>query len=275
MSLQSQGRMVPHLARVTFFVACLSFQAWLLLDVPIKAAWIPGFGCVITHINSSFSNIGRTYNTGYFLVLLAFASWDYARTLNAVVRPSTVSLKELCWFGVAFLASCTNVVFIWIRLNPVMAVITTTPTTIVISVASGRVIRLWNYSVQAPMLPETTEPSSQSPRTRSRFSFRTWELALGRRTHEAMEDSTFQRLDSAPASQTGSYLGAPDSMRAANSTRPSSIILPSLIAPSSTYSPNRASQGPSTHLDSASEASDRGDRYDLDAQLAAARQRSL
>ncbi|KAF9497437.1 hypothetical protein BDN71DRAFT_1504958 [Pleurotus eryngii] len=273
-TLRRHSRLAPHL--IAFFVACLGTQAWLLL--PTDSTWLPELGCVITRVENSFSNIGHTFNAGYFLVLLAFVSWDYACPFDDVRRPSTASLKELCWFGVAFLASCTNAVFVWVHLNPVMVTIAILPSTIAISIASGRVLRLRKYSAPAPTLPTTTDilTATHSPHLRPRFSFRRWQLALRRpSTHEVLAGSDFQRLYSAPASQTGSCLGTSTSMEAANSTRPSSIILPSLISPSSTYNLNRASYDPSTHLDSASESSARGDRYDLDAQLGAAQRRIL
>lgn len=271
-SLCGHRWLVSHL--MIFFVACLSVQWWLLFDASNKSIWQRGIGCDITRAVNSFSNIGYMVNTGYSLVLLALASWDYACPLDDVLRPSTGSLKELFWFGVAFLASCMNAIFIRINLNPVMEIITIFPCTIAISIALGRVLR-WKYSNQTPTtLPETTEhiqlTATRSPHMRTRFGFRTRWLALGRRTHGGPEGSNFQRLYSAPASQTGSYIGTSDNV---NSTRPSSIVLPSLISPSSTYDP---AHGLSIPLDSASESTNRGDRYDLgDVQLEAAERRSL
>ncbi|KDQ24018.1 hypothetical protein PLEOSDRAFT_1108480 [Pleurotus ostreatus PC15] len=298
-SLWRHSRLAPHL--IAFFITCLGTQGWLLWGAYIDSAWPPDSapGCSITRADNTFSNIGHIFNAGYSLVLLAFVTWDYARPSGRhdVLRPrprqSTASLKDLCWFGVAFLASCTNAVFVWVHPNPGMATVAALLSTTAISIASSRVLRLRECAAQAPALPVTTTTTTtqhistdaHSPSMRPRLGFRgRWKLVLGRpRAHDVPAGSSFQRLYSAPASQTGSYLhasasaSASASMQAANSnsTRPSSIILPSLIAPSSTYSPNRASYDPSTHLDSASESSARGDRYDLDAQLGATQRRSL
>ncbi|KAF4603164.1 hypothetical protein EYR38_003574 [Pleurotus pulmonarius] len=219
------------------------------------------------------------------------ADWKYVSNLRLWARPELMFrfLNRYCLLSAMiglmlilnitrFLAFCTNAIFRWIDLNGVMAMIVTIPSIIVVSIASGRIILLWQHPTRAPtVLPETTEhkptPPPASPhrhRTTGTFSFRKWHLRVA--------DADFQRLRSAPPSRTGSYYWdgpLADEVRSAGSTRPSSIAVPSLIAPSETYDPHRASQDPSTHLDSASESSARGDRYDLDAQLGATRRGSL
>ncbi|KAL4260674.1 hypothetical protein AB1N83_006549 [Pleurotus pulmonarius] len=281
-ALWGRGWTVARVVRIAFVVACLNVQGWFLFHASVEAAWVPGVGCAITGADNSFTNtrIGPLFHSGYALVLLLCAAWSHASPFDdhGMVHPNRISLKELCWFCAAFLAFCTNAIFRWIDLNGVMAMIVTIPSIIVVSIASGRIILLWQHPTRAPtVLPETTEhkptPPPASPhrhRTTGTFSFRKWHLRVA--------DADFQRLRSAPPSRTGSYYWdgpLADEVRSAGSTRPSSIAVPSLIAPSETYDPHRASQDPSTHLDSASESSARGDRYDLDAQLGATRRGSL
>lgn len=258
-----QGRMVSQRTAIVFFLVCLLTQASLFLEAPVQ-------GCVMI-IGNSTPTLGYTFNMPYTLALLASAGWMYARPSHKLLHHNRISVQELCCFGVAFLASFVNTVLIWLDLSPVMAVVTVMPSTVVISIASGRMICLWGGSSDAHMQPDTTErhlTAIESPYRRHRFNFSRWLPKIGSPAHEDFDALDFRRLSSAATSHAGS-------MRAANSTRPSSIVLPSLISPSSAYSPHRASQGPSTHLDSASESSDRGDRYDLDAQLGAAQRRSL
>lgn len=216
-------RVVLKRALIMFFVVCLIAQTWLLLESPTSAAWMPGLGCVNTGSRKTFSDIGHTFNTAYSFVLLAFANWRYAYPSDEAPRSNRVSLKELCWFGAAFLVSCVDTIFIWLNLNLIMVKIAIIPSTILISIASGRVIRLWQDSAQA----------------RERME----QLDL---TVSESGDLAFQRLSSAPASHAGSYLGPADSrMRAVNPT-----IGPS-IAPPTTYSPNNVSHDRSNDLEAA------------------------
>ncbi|KDQ32812.1 hypothetical protein PLEOSDRAFT_1098794 [Pleurotus ostreatus PC15] len=257
------GRMVPV---TVFFCVCLLVQASLFLEAPIV-------GCVITNTGNLTPTLGYTFNTPYFLMLFASAGWVYFFPCKKAPLCNRISLSELCWFGAAFLASLVNTVFIRLNLNRVMAIIAVVPSTVVISIASGRVIRLWAESHRAFVQPETTEHRSTATQCsaykQTRFSLlKRWLSHLGSPTREALDSPDFRRLSS-PSSSHGSTVQARDS------TRQSSITLPSLNSPSSTYIPNRASQNPSTRLDSDSETSAMGDRYDLDAQLVATERRNF
>lgn len=257
-----QGRMVPV---TVFFCVCLLVQASLFLEAPIV-------GCVITNTGNLTPTLGYTFNTPYFLILFASAGWVYFFPCKKVPLCNIISLSELCWFGAAFLASLVNTVFIRLNLNRVMAIIAVVPSTVVISIASGRVIRLWAESRRVLVRPETTEQPSTATQCsaykQTRFTLlKRWLSHLGSPTREALDSPDFRRLSS-PSSSHGS------TVRATNSIRQSSITLPSLN-PSSVYVPNRASQNPSTRLDSDSETSARGDRYDLDAQLVATERRNV
>ncbi|KAF4579502.1 hypothetical protein EYR40_000324 [Pleurotus pulmonarius] len=170
----------------------------------------------------------------------------------------------------SFVASLVNTVFIRLNLNPVMAVIAIVPSTVIISIASGRVIRSGGESSRAFIRPKAAEQQSAATQypahKQTRLSLRQWPSNSGSPRREAFDPLKVHRL------RLPSTLHA-NTVQATNSTRSSSITLPSLNPPPSIYIPNRASQNPSTHLDSDSETSTKGDCYDLDAQLIAVERR--
>lgn len=138
-----------------------------------------------------------------------------------------------------------------------------------IKVASCRAIALWDDTLEEAESIRTAGQAPSSPR-HPIMSFIGWGVPLsGHPGHasraRAPKTPGFQRLGSTAGSVAGSYYsGPPDSSRVQISS-PSSIILPSIIAPSSAYDP-RLSQGPSSRLGSGSDSSAQGDCYDPDAQ---------
>ncbi|KAL4260670.1 hypothetical protein AB1N83_006555 [Pleurotus pulmonarius] len=249
---------------VTVLFVCLLVQASLFLQAPIV-------GCVITSSGNLTPILGYTFNTPYFFILLASAGWVYLFPCKKVPLRNRISLMELCCFGAAFVASLVNTVFIRLNLNPVMAVIAIVPSTVIISIASGRVIRSGGESSRAFIRPKAAEQQSAATQypahKQTRLSLRQWPSNSGSPRREAFDPLKVHRL------RLPSTLHA-NTVQATNSTRSSSITLPSLNPPPSIYIPNRASQNPSTHLDSDSETSTKGDCYDLDAQLIAVERRN-
>ncbi|KAF4607979.1 hypothetical protein EYR40_000320 [Pleurotus pulmonarius] len=223
-------------------------QAGLLLYVtaPGKAAWMPTQGCVpTTGLSRGVLTIRYTFVTVYSFILFALAGWKFA-------------------------ASTTNIIFVRVGLNPVIGILPT----ILVSVASCRAVALWNDTLQeTESIRSTGQPPPPPPPRHPMMSFIGWGVPLSGRSGRSGQDARtskppgFQRLGSIAGSVAGSYSEPADSA-------PSSIILPSLIAPSSAYN-TCLSQGPSSRLGPGSDSSARGDCYDPDAQRVAEPERGL
>ncbi|KAL4260672.1 hypothetical protein AB1N83_006550 [Pleurotus pulmonarius] len=245
-------------------------QAGLLLYVtaPGKAAWMPTQGCVpTTGLSRGVLTIRYTFVTVYSFILFALAGWKYASRSDTMNR---LSGQELCCFGAAFAASTTNIIFVRVGLNPVIGILPT----ILVSVASCRAVALWNDTLQeTESIRSTGQPPPPPPPRHPMMSFIGWGVPLSGRSGRSGQDARtskppgFQRLGSIAGSVAGSYSEPADSA-------PSSIILPSLIAPSSAYN-TCLSQGPSSRLGPGSDSSARGDCYDPDAQRVAEPERGL
>ncbi|KAF4603166.1 hypothetical protein EYR38_003576 [Pleurotus pulmonarius] len=231
-------------------------QAGLLSYAPVKATWgpAPRLGCIVTSgLGNSALNIRYTFVAVNSVSLFALAGWKYAALGEVILRPDSLSGQEVCCFGAACMASIMNIVFIWVDLDPITETITMTLPTIIISVASCRVIALWDDALRE-YAPSSLKNCGKPPSSHrhSIMSFVGWRVSLsGRPTHGIHKTPGFRRL----SSTAGSIVGT---------SAPSSIILPSLLAPSPTYDP-QLSQGPSSYLGSSgSDSSAQGDCYDPD-----------
>ncbi|KAL0959638.1 hypothetical protein HGRIS_011340 [Hohenbuehelia grisea] len=143
----------------------LAHWSLLLHGVLLKAAWIPGMGCVITETDSNLLAITFIYSMSFDFLVLCLMSWKLANPDNMIPRSPLVALifnDGLIYFIVAFLANLIATIFMKLNLNPVMSIIANVPAAIAATVVACRAVRrLSDFSMaKQPVVFDTTGQGS-------------------------------------------------------------------------------------------------------------------
>jgi len=141
----------------------LGHWSLLLHGVLLKAAWLPGEGCIITETNNKLLAVTFIYSMVFDLIVLVLTGY---KLLYPAVGPSKlVALifnDGLVYFAIAFLANLLATIFMILNLNPVMSIIANVPAAIAATIVACRVVRRLNNftSSGASVFPVTTTQAS-------------------------------------------------------------------------------------------------------------------
>ncbi|KAI0370506.1 hypothetical protein BV20DRAFT_1073819 [Pilatotrama ljubarskyi] len=168
---------------------------WVLLlhGILLKAAWIPGQGCAITHTSNSILAATFIYSMCFDFFVLSLTAWKLGvvsvprKDRSKIVR--LIFDDGLIFFIVAFVANLIATIFMMLNLNAVMSIIANVPAAIASTVrdiltppvhtdfshnsqiVACRVVRrLSNYTIEGAELFGTTQASTLAFKKTGRFS---------------------------------------------------------------------------------------------------------
>ncbi|PCH35327.1 hypothetical protein WOLCODRAFT_19913 [Wolfiporia cocos MD-104 SS10] len=129
------------------------FGHWSLIlqGVLLKAEWVPGEGCAITHTNNTVLAATFIYSMCFDALVMTLAAVKlYGRTK----RSQLVGLlfrDGLIYFFVAFIANMIATIFMCLSLNAVMSIIFNVPAAIASTIVACRAVRrLSNFTSAGP-----------------------------------------------------------------------------------------------------------------------------
>ncbi|GLB42280.1 hypothetical protein LshimejAT787_1102950 [Lyophyllum shimeji] len=141
----------------------LGHWSLLLHGILLKAAWVPGQGCVITSTDNHLLAITFIYSMVFDFVVLSLTA---VKLLfgggGSSSRLVTLIFQDgLIYFAIAFLANLIATVFMLLNLNPVMSIIANVPAAIASTIVACRAVRrLSNYTSKGPEVFATTTQGS-------------------------------------------------------------------------------------------------------------------
>jgi len=176
MAIWSQNRYIIGL----LILLIIGHWSLILQGIQLKAAWVPGVGCVIIEFNNKifaaifiysmcFDFIVFTLNT-YKLVGLHWNSGTLVKLTQSRLSHMIFS-DGLIYFFIAFAANLVATIFMLLNLNLVMAVIFNVPAAIFSTIAACRAVRrLTKFSYNGPQMINnaTTSTGSMFKRTATR-----------------------------------------------------------------------------------------------------------
>jgi hypothetical protein len=123
-------------------VVILGHFSLLLHGILLKAAWIPGAGCVITQTDNKLLAAtfiyGMTFDFGILLLTafkLLYPKTGRSRLVNLIFNDG------LIFFVIAFVVNLIATIFMLLNLNPVMSIIANVPAAIASTIVAGRIVR--------------------------------------------------------------------------------------------------------------------------------------
>ncbi|TFY82730.1 hypothetical protein EWM64_g1281 [Hericium alpestre] len=139
----------------------LGHWALLLHGILLKAAWVPGQGCVITATNNTILSATFIYSMCLDFLVMALAAYKLAYKKGSQSRLVQMIFGDgLIYFFIAFCANLTATIFMTLDLNPVMSIIANVPAATTSTIVACRVVRrLTNYTTPAAEMFNSTQNS--------------------------------------------------------------------------------------------------------------------
>ncbi|KAG5646356.1 hypothetical protein DXG03_003679 [Asterophora parasitica] len=141
----------------------LGHWSLLLHGVLLKAAWVPGVGCIITSTDNNLLAITFIYSMVFDFCVLSLTAFKlFLGSANSSRLVTLIFNDGLIYFAIAFLANLIATIFMLLNLNPVMSIIANVPAAIASSIVACRAVRrLSNYTSQGPeVFASTTQGST-------------------------------------------------------------------------------------------------------------------
>ncbi|KAF8068973.1 hypothetical protein FPV67DRAFT_1652344 [Lyophyllum atratum] len=140
----------------------LGHWSLLLHGVLLKAAWVPGQGCVITSTDNNLLAITFIYSMVFDFVVLSLTAFKLLFGSRNSSRLVTLIFSDgLIYFAIAFVANLIATIFMLLNLNPVMSIIANVPAAIASTIVACRAVRrLSNYTSKGPEVFATTTQGS-------------------------------------------------------------------------------------------------------------------
>ncbi|KAH9478729.1 hypothetical protein JR316_0009189 [Psilocybe cubensis] len=141
----------------------LGHWSLLLHGILLKAAWVPGQGCVITQTDNKLLAATFIYTMVFDLSVLILTAFKLFSPKNGKSKLVGLIFNDgLIYFMIAFMANLIATIFMLLNLNPVMSIIANVPAAIASTIVACRVVRrLSNYTSRgAEMFPTTTQGST-------------------------------------------------------------------------------------------------------------------
>ncbi|PSR72186.1 hypothetical protein PHLCEN_2v11943 [Hermanssonia centrifuga] len=137
---------------VPLVLIILGHWSLILQGVLLKAAWVPGAGCVITKTNNTVLAATFIYSMCFDLVVLVLTAAKLA--FNGDRRSQLMGLlfkDGLIYFVIAFVANLLATVFMLLNLNAIMSVIFNVPAAVASTIVACRAVRrLSDWSSNGP-----------------------------------------------------------------------------------------------------------------------------
>ncbi|KAF8155568.1 hypothetical protein B0H34DRAFT_659025 [Crassisporium funariophilum] len=147
---------------VPLVLIILGHWSLLLHGILLKAAWVPGTGCVIIETDSKLLAITFIYSMVFDFIVLSLTAFKLL--YPATGRSKLVELifnDGLIYFIIAFLANLTATTFMLLNLNPVMSIIANVPAAIASTIVACRIVRrLNNFTASGPEMFPTSQGST-------------------------------------------------------------------------------------------------------------------
>ncbi|KAI8976582.1 hypothetical protein BD414DRAFT_158407 [Trametes punicea] len=156
-------------------IVILGHWSLLLHGILLKAAWIPGQGCVITHTSNKLLAVTFIYTMCFDFLVLVLAGYKLGITsVGRKNRSKIVKLifdDGLIYFVVALVSNIIATTFMLVNLNAVMSIIANVPAAIASTIVACRVVRrLTNYTTEGVEVFGTTQASTLAFHKSGRFS---------------------------------------------------------------------------------------------------------
>ncbi|KAI0806186.1 hypothetical protein BC629DRAFT_1437664 [Irpex lacteus] len=127
---------------------------WVLIlqGILLKAQWIPGQGCAITHTNTTILAATFIYSMCFDLIILILTSVKLRKPGAQRSQLMNMLFKDgLIYFFIAFIANLIATVFMVLNLNAIMSVVFNVPAAIASTIVACRAVRrLQNWSNNGP-----------------------------------------------------------------------------------------------------------------------------
>ncbi|KAG6841501.1 hypothetical protein C0991_010359 [Blastosporella zonata] len=142
----------------------LGHWSLLLHGILLKAAWVPGQGCVILSTDNRLLAITFIYSMVFDFTVMCLTAFKLVigSNNNSSRLVSLIFKDGLIYFAIAFLANLIATIFMLLNLNPVMSIIANVPAAIASTIVACRAVRrLSNYTSQGPeVFPTSTQGST-------------------------------------------------------------------------------------------------------------------
>ncbi|KZT21539.1 hypothetical protein NEOLEDRAFT_1073397 [Neolentinus lepideus HHB14362 ss-1] len=133
---------------IPLVVLILGHWSLLLQGVNVKAAFVPGSGCAITHSNNKILSAIFIYTMCFDLVVTSLTAYKLVfntRTQSSLVK--RIWRDGLLYFVTALISNIIATVFILLQLNAVMSVVMDVPSAVASTIVACRAVRrLVNFS---------------------------------------------------------------------------------------------------------------------------------
>lgn len=148
---------------VPLVLIILGHWSLLLHGILLKAAWVPGQGCVIIETDSTILAATFIYSMVFDFVVLSLTAFKLLSPPTGRSRLVELIFNDgLIYFVIAFLANLIATIFMLLNLNAIMSIIANVPAAIASTIVACRIVRrLNNFTSQGPeMFPTTTQGST-------------------------------------------------------------------------------------------------------------------
>ncbi|KAJ3572301.1 hypothetical protein NP233_g3183 [Leucocoprinus birnbaumii] len=152
MAIWAQNRIIVGV----LVAVILGHWSLILQGVQLKAAWVPGAGCVITETNNRILAAIFIYSMCFDLLVLLLNTYKLAgvRTgadglLGKSRLAKMIFTDGLIYFILAFIANLLATVFMVLNLNQIMSVIFNVPAAVCSTIVACRVVRRLTSFTQA------------------------------------------------------------------------------------------------------------------------------
>ncbi|OCH85027.1 hypothetical protein OBBRIDRAFT_740612 [Obba rivulosa] len=142
MAIWSQS---PWIVAPLVFVI-MGHWALILQGVLLKAQWIPGSGCAITHTNNTILAATFIYSMCFDALIFLLSAWklSFKRAGGRSQLMKMLFKDGLIYFLVAFGANLIATIFMLLNLNSIMSVIFNVPAAIASTIVASRAVRRLN-----------------------------------------------------------------------------------------------------------------------------------
>ncbi|KAG6915509.1 hypothetical protein DXG01_011134 [Tephrocybe rancida] len=138
----------------------LGHWSLLLHGILLKAAWVPGQGCVITSTDNHLLAITFIYTMVFDFTVLCLTAFKLViGSSNSSRLVSLIFHDGLIYFAIAFLANLIATIFMLLNLNPVMSIIANVPAAIASTIPRSSPVAL--FVVYQIILPKGLRTSTQ------------------------------------------------------------------------------------------------------------------
>ncbi|KZT03779.1 uncharacterized protein LAESUDRAFT_659051 [Laetiporus sulphureus 93-53] len=138
---------------ITALLVCVILGHWsiILQGVLLKAEWVPGAGCAITHTNNTILAATFIYSMAFDALVMTLSAVKLAGRQKSSQLVKLLFKDGLIYFVVAFAGNLVATIFMCLNLNAVMSVIFNVPAAVASTIAACRAVRrLTKFSSQGP-----------------------------------------------------------------------------------------------------------------------------